>query len=718
MSLSYNIKTDGLAVGDGQLATPALTISGTPLKSVASTTNLWVSGDAGKVILIDGVGAGGNQAQLLTTIATFVDAQHITLTDAATVPLSAVPTLIAWGTDDSAAFARFNTAGRAASGQVTLTIPQSSPSSVYMTASTTPNVYKWCRGIPQLKVTWDGLNRPTLAGNIDCGTFTFPTSSDCSARIATAKSGDTTLQLLHVADGFKFQPGRTLTQNDGTVYISGTRGFISALDMQGTGDPNHFYREFIQFTNVNLSTGLITLVAPLKTQYLSTFPLYNEGGPPGPSEATDCGGPATIYIYDASWDAVIEFVGIQFCAPGNLINGQVRTITFSGPCKWLGGLGPTQSNNETWTVNGGDLSTCLMEADKNVTTLNIISTAVHVGWFQSASTDNLLIDSTTMDQLKGTVKNTTVNNSTITTVDLGPTGFGRADTFHASNSTFGAINYLFADQLLPNPPTVYSCVGGRITVTGSFLPRWAVPGTLVFAVGLQEGAASFNVLALSGDGDPFTDASHKFIDTDLKNGWPNIPLASGGTAMFAVPHPAPLITFINCTGCDDARDFSNPGAQGKPAFSYSNRTYAGGASGAVIALVNPVYIPTEGPRLWGKIVSVKVTVGVAFTTAGALSLNLFGRFVTNANDPLTGTTTTWIPVVDLKTPGTRTITATTFNNLGADNLGPSPGSIFFSGRQIPYINGTVTGGDPGTVTIEVETDQGLLTMSRNMKGDF
>lgn len=707
---SYNIKTDGGAVGDGQFVTAVLTIAAGDTALHSPGSNLFATGDVGKGIIIDTL-------PLLAKISSYVSATQVILDTPAPSPgLSAVSTQMVWGTNDIAAFVSFNTACKGASGLVTLTLP--SPG-IYFLNPPDQNSSRWNRFISNLRVVSVGAGKAMLTGALNLGSFTMPGTDGgtYSVKLATVNPGDTTLQLLRISDAPKCHPGNTHTASDGSVYTSGTVGNLTGMDTEGFGDPTPQFREFVTIANVNDTTGLLTLVAPTKYQYLSTWPTYV----PGSAFSVDDGGPATLYMWNADWDATCEFVGLQVWSPLGSINCPLRHIKFTN-CDLLpvaGGVGSFfPATCETWTLDNTTFGS-KTEVDKNIHQLNVINgSAGHRWWLQTAACENMLIDSSTIDQLEGTARFTTISNSTITTLILGPVANGCADSLTAINCVISAIDIEFKERILVSSPTGYSISGGRITAQVSIVdaPRWAMPGYHMFLGGSQEAQAGFNVLAVSGNGDPWNAPSLTFIDTDL-NGWPPMQLG-GGTDMSLITHPAPLATFINCTGCADAIDYSNPKAQGKPLYSYSNRTYAGVASGAMIALVNPIYSDTEGPRLWGTIVSVTVTVGTAFTTPGPLSLNLFGRFVTGAADPLTGNTTTWAPVVDLKTPGTRTITATAFNNLGADNLGPAPGRIHFSSRQGPWLNGTVAGGDPGAVTIEVQTDQGFRIRTRNLKGGF
>jgi hypothetical protein len=208
--------------------------------------------------------------------------------------------------------------------------------------------------------------------------------------------------------------------------------------------------------------------------------------------------------------------------------------------------------------------------------------------------------------------------------------------------------------------------------------------------GTFDSETAFNVASVTDDG------TNTIVGTSLVgSSFPSVP-RQGGTRLDMMVHPCPKLTLINCTGSNDALDLSQSGAQGQPYASYSKRSYA------AATLINPI----AGPELWGRISSVTVRVDTPFTTAGALTLNLFGQFLTGALDP-NNTQTAWLPVVNLKIGGTRTVTATTVTGAQAGDTLSAPGLIWFDGRQGPFISGAITGGDPGTVSIEVQTDQRL-----------
>lgn len=79
-------------------ASVSIAASANALTVVGAT---FTADDVGKSIIVHGAGAGG--INLLTSIATYIDATHVTLTDNAGTTLSAVAAVVEYGSDDGAA---------------------------------------------------------------------------------------------------------------------------------------------------------------------------------------------------------------------------------------------------------------------------------------------------------------------------------------------------------------------------------------------------------------------------------------------------------------------------------------------------------------------------------------------------------------------------------------------------------------------------------------
>lgn len=686
MSLAGNLKTDYGAVGDGQMAVDAITISSGSPTVLHTTTALFVSGDVGKIILVDGIGAGG--IGLNTTIAAFTSATQVTLADAASTFVTASSLRLAWGTDDFAAFKAFNAAARAVTGLVTLTIP----SGIYMNSGSSPTsgdqdfARRWTRGIPQLKVV--GVSNPTLCVS-DMGAFTFPDSNACMSRVATAKAGDTSVTLLTPGEFTRFQPGRTITQSDHTVYTSGTRCIIAGVDLQGFGDANPHFFEFNTITAVNTSTGQITLANLLKQDYLSTWPLYFAGDGFHP----DCGGPATIFMLDASWDADIEHSGYQVFSPGAQINGPARSIKFTNGFKWLAsklGLGPNPSYSLSFTTDNADFTGCFIEVDKCIGTLSVLNgSAGGTLFFQSSSTDDLIVDQSTIG-IQGTPKRSLITNSHVTSLAIGAQSYGRTDFVKAVSTQidFLGVNPANASDV-ENITSGFACVDGTITSTGGPVSLF-VPGTFVIASGQAECGSIFRGNRLSGNGSPAVAATVTTFGTgNSPPSWPPIPL-SGGTLLKLLAHPCPSLWFDTCTGNVDVVDLSQAAARGKPIFSYSKRTYTQADLIGTVA---------QNPRMWGTARSFRVSVDTAYAGASAVTLNPVGQFQG--------------PTINLKQAGTRLFTfGSGWTGAQSGDTLINPGATFpdswMSGPTGPFSSRDISAdGFPVSVTVEFIGDQGM-----------
>jgi hypothetical protein len=267
-----------------------------------------------------------------------------------------------------------------------------------------------------------------------------------------------------------------------------------------------------------------------------------------------------------------------------------------------------------------------------------------------------------------------------------------------SNSSFTSIGGLNAARSTNVGANGFTVANGVISIAKASGPVvWATPGgRLIFSGGVGGATGSTNDQECTITGIS-ADATNTHISTSGFAGWENV------NTLEIEAHPAPTATFVNCTGCNDAIDLSQSGAQGKPLYSYTKRTYTGNNSGTMIKLSG-----SAGPMLWGRIVSAKVTVSQAYT--GAQPSLLANPFTPLRQLNPDGTASNWNPTFDLKTVGTRTITASSVvGAAGADSI-TIPGDIWFCEDQPVTVNHDVSGESSALwpiVTIEVQTDQGF-----------
>lgn len=690
MGISKNLKTDYLAKGDGQSAVATLSIT-SGLTVLTSATPLWVPGDNNKLIQIYGIGDVTGTNTLVATM-TYNSATQVTLSLPAAVTLSAVPTQIYWASDDLPSFHAFNVDAQASSGLCTLTIPAGIYGCDAATAS--EPIRQWMRFIPQLHVV--GVGNPIVFGQIEMGCIGIDGAIDCSAQIAQAKVGDATLQLLNPsADAFKFTAGRTVTHSNGEVYTFGNQIMIGALDTQEFGaPPNMFYWEYANIASINAGTGLITLTTPLSQDgpYLPTYPYWSGPG------AGDLGGPATIFAFDATWNCniILEGVTISGGSSGNGVNGQFLTYK---NCTFLGPYSPNASQNDTVTYDGCTLGHT--EVDKHVNLVSFINGCNVTSDIQSqgSSVKKLVVSDSTVKIFKGTAKNTVINNCINQHMSIGVSANGRTDSFSAYNSTIGSVAFQAIGALYP--VTGYTLVNGVIHYTG--IIAWAVPGTRVALVGGLDNQRMFNVKAVTQPGGTGTPIN---VTTDLVGN--SFPAVSGGLISMEA-HPCPNTTFVNCTGNNQVIDLCNAGAQGKPIYSYSKRTYD-----------QTLTSTTPGTEIWGNVSSIKITVNQAY--AGTASTATFLPFSPFDNYPIVVSdysTQNYGPHIDLKTLGSRTITRSSAPGLGLDSGLSLPDATMSWLPQAPTPSVAANYSDaPWSVTVEIITDQGFPATQHNMRGDF
>lgn len=101
--ITVHVKDYGAKCDAVQVAVTATMTAGSPYVLQATGAS-FTSADVGKSITVPGAGASG--APLMTTIAAWTDATHVTLASPSLTPLAAVVTTVAYGTDDTLAYQR------------------------------------------------------------------------------------------------------------------------------------------------------------------------------------------------------------------------------------------------------------------------------------------------------------------------------------------------------------------------------------------------------------------------------------------------------------------------------------------------------------------------------------------------------------------------------------------------------------------------------------
>jgi hypothetical protein len=341
-----------------------------------------------------------------------------------------------------------------------------------------------------------------------------------------------------------------------------------------------------------------------------------------------------------------------------------------------------------------------METDKLVGTIVLDRVNIRQIDVQSSSIDLLsMTNSTVSETLNGTPKKAVISSSTIGTLKPGAIYYGRSDEVSCTDcviSNFvpgGTIDHGVDSQ---GVNVSYTMNGGIIKVpnTVGALP-WAVPGTNVMWLGTNPNQRAFQVL------DVTQDATNTYVKTTLTGGFPSVPLYNGKLRIQV--HPAPKFTCINCRGNADVIDLSQTGAQGKPLYSYSKRTFTG-----------DIGWRTPGATLWGVPSSITYNVTKPYTgTQNTLTFYPFAGNLNYATITSDYSLALYGPMINAKVPGLRTVTPSRVSGLQPGDSGlPAPNTGWFAGPLEPAMSVSVSTESPSVwpvITVEITTDQGIVS---------
>lgn len=583
------------------------------------------------------------------------------------------------GTSDArAAFLAFRAD---AAGQVaTLNLPAVGASAYYFdpASALTNDYYDLFKGIPDLTVNMTGV---TLKGAFTAGAGNpMPGTAGTFAKVNSVFVGASSVTCKTASDANNFTVG-----NYACLMGFDTQGLWSSS--YGSPPNNHFF-EFVRILSKNGTSGVVTFTAPIANSYLDTWPQYAAGQYP------DQGGPATLFAIDANWDCSLKFNGGQFEAPSQAINCPGRAVTFRNYTQ--NGYCVNPSLNQSMRFIDSTLG--FIEVDKLVGTLSFEGTTttgqVHN---QSSSVDLIYLTGTAnITSLNGTPKKLKVDPGVVIgTLLVGCTN-GRTDEIYLDNCIVGAVT--LPGGILSKGPSdagfqVYSMSNGVITIPNTDnAQRWVVPGTWCYWTGTYDTETSFKVVSVTQD------ATNIYIQTSLPFGFPSVPLTTG--KLYLTVHPAPKATFVNCTGCAEVVDWSQFGTM--PFASKSRRTY----TKTLTTTPDNIHVP-------GKVLSITYTVNTAFAgTQDPLTLKAASfDNVKTLGPPSSYTAADYGPKIDLRTTGTRTITASGVSppgGLGADATLTLPNAnTWLTGAYSSVCSNNVSA-DPSnfSVTVEIITDQG------------
>lgn len=289
-------------------------------------------------------------------------------------------------------------------------------------------------------------------------------------------------------------------------------------------------------------------------------------------------------------------------------------------------------------------------------------------------------------------------------------------TFTATPANMTVGLQVFDDTaagVIPNNATVLSSTPTTITlsanITGAGVGsgdsirfkggacNWCVEGkNLIFQAGGIENGQTVTISSVT------TSGNYVAVQTTLAGG---LPAFSAGQNVYL--HPAPRFTCSGCTGSIDIVDLAQAPAR-TPVYSYSKRTYDGGASGPW-----PSFSGTaQAPHLWGNVSQVNIGVTKAYSgVQGTLGLNGFAVSSNVTNSSINAAT--WFPQVNAKTTGTRAITLSgvTGTQTGDSSLTvPDSTRTWIDGQINPSLTAGISGESSSlwpAVTVEVIMNQSL-----------
>jgi len=494
----------------------------------------------------------------------------------------------------------------------------------------------------------------------------------------------------------------------------------------GYGFPsNQHWFEFLTVASVNSATQEVCFTTPLVNSYKSTWPQFNTGW----AFEIDPGGPATLYALKSEWETTQEYRGFtlnpgtaQVIANGRSIKYKDMIIT--------GAACAAPSQNVTHSYENVDMTSCNIEIDKLIGTLNVTGGTTRFWKFQSSSTNTMnATDHTVVVSMNGTPK--VFNGDNVTFQCSGCSGsaggfqpgayaYGRSDETICLNCsiTRGIQQGGLAQAVDNSGHTLCSMASGIITCPNDIntqinesVIRVVVPGSNNFFSGLLSSSSHFSVV------DVTQDLTNIYIQTNLAGGFPSP--ASGGGVRNIVTHPAPKLTMTGSTGTGvaaqtiDPDNVANCPAQ-RPIYSCHIATYTGGASGTTAADTFP---------MWGILESLQMANVTPYGGAGSLSGNL-SRFAnwnvltTGGSLVSFGTAPNGEAAINIKLPASCAVIADCTRELtpsGATNtqvgdaLSAPPSGAWFGGFSNSGPNFSAnTPSDSPQFSIRMLTDQGVV----------
>jgi len=652
-------------------------------------------------------------------------------------------------TDNTAAFTAFtnwavNTWQATNTGQIELFIPSG------VTCTYNGGImFALGRGLPGIKNLIVMAYGATLTGTFgNIGMFGQYQDRSHSVRTLTANAGDTYVTINPSAlsqpqNGCIYKAANPIASCLAIFHV-GQWAMMGGFDLQaGVGFPsNQGFFQFVHITAIDNNPvsptyGRISFDAPLNDAYKATWPSYNvqpgcEPQPPCFDGLPDYGGPATLFAFEPSWDATLEWRGITLKSTNpnplgpevGMAGRDVIIRDVSCPAAGQACLFPSQNKNVAMYNVSSPLASA--EPDKLVETWTFDGGTYNTISFQSSSIKNVIFNNVSTNTLVGAPENITISNSTISTFRAGATTYGRTKSVNVSNSiieTIGSagshlgmgVEYAgtFASEGLNNLPDWSINASGVITISNAWIianqfswKGWNLPGTYACW-----GGAGYTCAEVWQVTDVTQDATNTYIHTTATTAGGGWPKWTGLTKLGIEVYPALSFT---CTGCNG--DLFTVGLNGvtAPLYSYNKVTFQSADTASTVQ-----YFP-----LFGNLTKINATVNTAYT--GSLTAGMAG-YQTGSNwfDPTTFSSGTlgvvsYTPATIFNwksaSPGLRSLDATTGSYPHSWTGANSGDSLATLTRQLWSANGfeysmTNLSSDPThplSTTVEVFTDPGIV----------
>lgn len=396
----------------------------------------------------------------------------------------------------------------------------------------------WAGGMTSLAITATGATlQEGSGGGVGLGSLHMTQrgideASGQSARIQSAAIGATSVTLTPASAS----AGHISRANVGRWMLVAGFNIQDQFQSPYGWPPNFHFIDFVQITAINGNT--ISFTPALQNFYSDQWPEVNRGS----GFEGDAAGSASVFFLHPDWDHVTTVTDGTYIN-SNLIKCEGKTFVMNGGDSSIG-LPIFPTVNKNWKAINHTANTALVEHDK-INDLVEVEGGTYKQWHcQSSSTRELRITgasikgnpTATDGGINGTPRNTYIDNCDIGYLGIGPTAYGRADTFRCTNSTIaGGIS----GGVIENGPSNASVqdymtmTNGVITIPRCFseygircFPPDPYGRNVCFWSGNPGPISSFAVLSVTADPWPALDDQTSATNVSITSGSKSLSVSS------------------------------------------------------------------------------------------------------------------------------------------------------------------------------------------------